>query len=180
MVGNHRAFPDIQLFVAVEYGISAPFIKEHLCRIRSIIPRHVLCGAFSVLVGILAVKLGVAHVPQTSGDDFPCVLDVLAEFCRNTGYRFIVGFAVFVVERHCTAEQLVFVIALNGIARPHRTDIVVDLVFDIIFLVNEKRNAERNIVVGERFQNSVHGGLLHIHKMPPHRILLYGGHHLRI
>lgn len=97
---------------------------------------------------------------RPGGNDLACVLDVLPDFGGDTGYRFVVGFAVFVVERHCTAEQFVFVTALYGISRPHRADIIVNLVFDVIFLVNEERNAERNIIVGECFQNPVHGGLL--------------------
>ena len=69
MVGNHRAFPDIQLLIAVEYGICPPFVKEHLRRIGGIVACNILSGAFSVLVGELAVKLGIRHIPQSGGEE---------------------------------------------------------------------------------------------------------------
>ena len=72
-------------------------------------------------------------------DDLFGVFDTFPDFGGDYGYRFIIKLILILcIQRHCLSECSVFVHALYGIARPHGTDVLINLIFDIKLFENEE------------------------------------------
>ena len=110
-------------------------------------------------------------------DDLFGVFDAFPDFGGDYGYCFIIKLIlIFCIQRHCLSERSVFVHALHGIARPHGTDVLVNLVFDIMLFENEERNTFGNVIFLQRLVDTENIRLLQIGKMPLHGVFLHGLH----
>ena len=133
--------------------------------------------AFTVLVGVFTVKIGIVCAVNSGTDNFFGVLDAFPDFGGDYGYRFIVKFILILcIQRHCLSERSVFVHALYGITLSHGADVFVNLVFDIVLFKDEKRHSGGNIVFLQCLVDTENICLLQIGKMPLHSVLQHGLH----
>ena len=92
MIGNHTALTVIKCFVSSKQHFCLPLFEKYPFRIGGRVNRHILCRAFTVLVGVFTVKIGVVRAVNSDTDNLFGVPDTFFDCGGNYDYRFIIKF----------------------------------------------------------------------------------------